>query len=131
MLDTNTCIYAMSAAAGFQPKLPLRDCVISIVVLGELEFGVLRSRRVDHNRDALDQWLAAVQVMDMNSEVARHYGRIRTNLAAVGALIGPNDLWIAAHAVSLGLPLITHNLREFARVQDLSVETWMQQPPRR
>ena len=125
MLDTDTCIYAMSRAAGFEPKLPLRDCVISVVVLGELEWGVQRSKRVERNRDALGQWLAAVQVMDMNSDVARHYGRLRANLAATGQLIGPNDLWIAAHALSLGLPLITHNLREFGQLQDLPVETWM------
>ena len=59
MLDTDTCIYAMSRAVGFEPKLPLQDCVISVVVFGELEWGVLRSERVERNRDALDQWLAA------------------------------------------------------------------------
>ena len=125
MLDTATCIYAMSRAEGFEPKLPLQDCVISVVVLGELEWGVLRSKRVERNRDALSEWLAAVQVMDMKLDVAGHYGRLRANLAAMGQLIGPNDLWIAAHALSLGLPLITHNLREFGRVQELAVETWM------
>ena len=62
MLDTDTCIYAMSAAAGFQPKLPLRDCAISVVVVGEVEYGVLRSQQVRRNRLALDHWLAAVQV---------------------------------------------------------------------
>ena len=125
MLDTDTCIYAMSRAVGFEPKLPLQDCVISVVVFGELEWGVLRSERVERNRDALYQWLAAVQVMDMNIDVARHYGRLRANLAAIGQLISLNDLWIAAHALSLGLPLISHNLREFGRVQELSVQTWM------
>ena len=40
-------------------------------------------------------------------------------------LVGPNDLWIAAHALARDVPLITHNLSEFRRVPDLSVETWM------
>ena len=126
MLDTDTCIYAMSAAEGFEPKLPLQDCAISVVVLGELELGMRRSRHVELNRAALDEWLTAVQVTDMNADVGRRYGRLRANLTAAGQLIGPNDLWIAAHALSLGLPLISHNLREFERVPGLTVETWMQ-----
>ena len=58
--------------------------------------------------------------------VARRYGRLRASLAQSGELIGPNDLWIAAHALSLGVPLITHNLRQFSRVPELTVNTWMQ-----
>ena len=77
MLDTDTCIYAMSAAEGFDPKRPLQDCAISVVVLGELESGVRRSRRVEHNRAALDEWLAAVQVIDLNADVGRRYGTLR------------------------------------------------------
>ena len=125
MLDTDTCIFAMSAAEGFEPKLPLQDCAISVVVLGELEWGVRRSQRVERNRAGMDGWLAAVQVTDMNADVGRHYGTLRARLAAAGQMIGPNDLWIAAHALSLELPLISHNLREFERVPGLAVETWM------
>ena len=73
----------------------------------------------------LDEWLAVVQGTAMNADVGRRYGRLRARLAAAGQLIGPNDLWIAAHARSLGLPLISHNLREFQRVPGLAVETWM------
>lgn len=126
MLDTDMCIYAMSAAPGFQPALPLRDCAISVVVLGELEFGVLRSQHVQRNRAALEHWLVAVQVLEINLDVGLCYGRIRATLTTSGELIGPNDLWIAAHALSLGVPLISNNLREFRRVPGLSVETWMQ-----
>ena len=126
MLDTDTCIYAMSAAAGFQPKLPLRDCAISVVVVGELEYGVLRSQQVRRNRLALDHWLAAVQVLEIDLDVGLRYGMIRAGLTTTGEVIGPNDLWIAAHALSVGVPLISHNLREFRRVPQLLVETWMQ-----
>ena len=125
MLDTDTCIYAMSAAEGFEPKLPLQDCAISVVVLGELEWGVQHSQRVQRNQVVLDEWLTAVQVTNMNADVGRRYGLLRAHLAAAGQMIGPNDLWIAAHALSLELPLISHNLREFERVPRLAVETWM------
>ena len=125
MLDTDTCIYIAKQAAGLEPRLPLGDCGISVVVLGELEWGVAWSRRTEENRNDLDDFLATVQVVHLDAEVARRYGRLRAHLRAVGKPIGPNDLWIAAHALARDVPLVTHNLAEFRRVPDLSVETWM------
>lgn len=125
MLDTDTCIFAMAKATGFRPRMLLRDCGISMVVLGELECGVRGSVKVKENRRALDHWLAAIQVLDVDADVARRYGQLRADFEAIGNLIGPNDLWIAAHALSLDVPLISNNLSEFRRVPGLSVETWM------
>ena len=73
--------------------------------------------------------LTAVQVVEIDVGVARRYGRIRADLAAVGQPIGPNDPWIAAHALALDLPLITHNIAEFGRIPELSIDTWMTPPP--
>ena len=125
MLDTDTCVYAMSHAAGFVPQTDLRECGISVVVLGELEWGVRRSTRVRENQASLQQWLAAIAVAQMDDEVARRYGQLRADLQRIGRPIGPNDLWVAAHALALGLPLITNNLSEFERVPGLLAETWM------
>lgn len=125
MLDTDTCIFAMSHAPGFVPKTNLRDCGISVVVLGELEWGVRRSTRVRENQASLQEWLAAVEVAQMDDEVARRYGQLRADLNRIGQPIGPNDLWVAAHALSLDVPLITNNLTEFARVPGLLSETWI------
>ena len=125
MLDTDTCIYARKRPAGFKPRLPLHDCGISVIVLGELERGVAQSRRFEENRAALCALLAAVQVVDLDAEVARRYGRLRAHLRSIGQPIGPNDLWIAAHALALDVPLVTHNLSEFRRVPGLSAESWL------
>ena len=125
MLDTDTCIYARKRPAGFKPRLPLHDCGISVIVLGELEWGVAQSQRFEENRAALSALLTALQVIDLDAEVARHYGRLRAQLRSIGRPIGPNDLWIAAHALALDVPLVTHNLSEFRRVPGLSVETWL------
>ena len=125
MLDTNICIYAMNRRRGFQARLPLEDCGVSIVVLGELEFGAHRSSRSAQSFASIRDFAASVQVVDMDAEVARQYGRLRAHLRASGRPIGPNDLWIAAHALARDVPLITHNVSEFRRVPGLSVETWM------
>jgi tRNA(fMet)-specific endonuclease VapC len=60
----------------------------------------------------------------MAVDVAKAYGTIRRDLAARGEVIGNNDLWIAAHAKSLGLTLVTNNESEFRRVDDLNIENW-------
>ena len=125
MLDTDTCIHARKRSPGFAPRLPLEHCGISVIVVGELEWGVSRSRRIEENRAALRDWLVSVQVVELDARVAQEYGRLRAHLRAIGRPIGPNDLWIAAHALARSVPLITHNLSEFGRVPGLSVDTWM------
>ena len=125
MLDTNTCIYAMKRVVGFDVRLPLHDCGISIVVLGELEWGAWLSDRMAQSFAAVRDFVAGVQVVELDADVARQYGQLRAHLRSIGQPIGPNDLWIAAHALTLDVPLITHNLAEFERVPGLTVETWL------
>jgi tRNA(fMet)-specific endonuclease VapC len=62
----------------------------------------------------------------MESPVEEHYADIRNTLERAGTSIGPNDLLIAAHARSLGLTLVTDNMREFSRVPGLPVENWLE-----
>ncbi|MBT6276457.1 MAG: PIN domain-containing protein [Chromatiales bacterium] len=126
MLDTNTCIAACNHTPGFRAQQPLRECVISVVVLGELEWGVSRSARKDENRATLNRLLNAVAVVGLGADTAREYGNIRAHLYSIGKPIGPNDLWIAAHARSMSLPLVTNNTREFARVPRLAIENWIE-----
>ena len=125
MLDTNTCIYAMKRVEGFKERLPLHNCGVSIIVLGELEWGAWLSDRMDQSLAAVRDFVGAVQVVDLDADVAREYGQLRAHLRSIGQPIGPNDLWIAAHALAHDVPLVTHNLSEFRRVPGLSVETWM------
>ena len=66
-----------------------------------------------------------MEVLDFGGEACSHYAKIRASLKASGAMIGANDLLIAAHARSLRLTLVTNNTREFGRVADLALENWM------
>ena len=94
-------------------------------MLGELEWGAWLSNRKDESFTSVRDFIAAVQVVDLDADVAREYGQLRAHLRSIGQPIGPNDLWIAAHALARDVPLVTHNLAEFRRVPGLSVETWM------
>jgi tRNA(fMet)-specific endonuclease VapC len=73
---------------------------------------------------ALAAFLPYVEAVDFSDDAALHYAEIRANLKKRGALIGANDLLIAAHARALGLTLVTNNTAEFERVDDLVIENW-------
>ncbi len=55
---------------------------------------------------------------------AEAYGELRVGLERRGTPIGAYDMLIAAHAISLGLTLVTNNEREFSRVRGLTIENW-------
>lgn len=97
---------------------------ISIIVTCEMRFGAIKSgsQRLAHRvKLVLDQ----IATFPMESPVEEHYAEIRDTLERTGTPIGPNDLLIAAHARSLGLTLVTDNVREFSRVPGLLVENWL------
>ena len=66
--------------------------------------------------------------LPFNDQAAEAYGRIRARLGTQGTPIGPNDLIIAATAIAHNVTLITHNTREFSRVDSLRIEDWVTTP---
>jgi tRNA(fMet)-specific endonuclease VapC len=96
----------------------------SVVVAGELRCGAEKSGSTKLS-GRVDLVLSALEVLPLEPPADRHYGDIRQRLARQGTLIGPNDLVIAAHARALDLTVVTANEREFSRVPDLRVESWL------
>ena len=94
-------------------------------VEAELWFGVSKSDRIEENRQRLLTLLSWLPSLPFSSEAAPHFGDIRAILARQGLPIGPYDLQIAAIARAHGLIVVTHNIREFARVPDLLLEDWL------
>jgi len=128
LLDTDICIYVLSRRhAGLlrrMDRLKHGEAVISVVCLGELMFGAVKSSTPDGARANLDALTSVASVLPLEQAVADHYADIRSALESKGRPIGGNDLWIAAHARSAGLTLVTNNEREFTRVSGLTVENW-------
>lgn len=96
----------------------------SIVVAAELRFGALKkgSKRLTRQLETI---LSALEILPMEEPVDRRYAEIRHHLQNTGTPIGPNDMLIAAHALSLGMTVVTANEREFSRVPGLAVENWL------
>jgi tRNA(fMet)-specific endonuclease VapC len=128
LLDTNICIYIRRErpqAVMEQFKiLPPGSTAISVITYGELAYGVRKSLDPHRAMMILEELIALIPVMPMAVDVAETYGAIRSDLAARGELIGNNDLWIAAHARSLKMILVTNNENEFQRVDGLTIENW-------
>lgn len=128
MLDTNICIDLIrDRPASLLERVAshaVGDIGISVVTLAELEYGVSKSSRPAKNREALEQFASPLEVAPFERQTTAVYGRLRSALEKKGQSIGSLDLLIAAHAVSLDVRLITHNVREFARVQGLRIEDW-------
>ena len=128
MLDTNVCIYLIkehppSVVERFASHA-VGDIGISVITLAELEYGVSKSSRPAKNREALDQFISPLEVSSFDRQATVAYGKLRATLEKKGQSIGSMDLLIAAHALSLGVRLITHNIREFGGVPGLRVEDW-------
>jgi tRNA(fMet)-specific endonuclease VapC len=128
MLDTDTSSYIMKRSHDTVLRrlqtVSIGVVCISVITKAELLFGVEVSPRREQDTAALTEYLRHVEVLDFPDEAASHYAQIRAVLRARGAMIGANDLFIAAHARSLALTLVTNNTGEFGRVADLKIENW-------
>jgi tRNA(fMet)-specific endonuclease VapC len=128
MLDTDISSFIMKrsndAVLRRLQTVAIGVIAISVITKSELLYGVEVSPRRQQDSVALSEYLRHVEVLDFPDEAASHYAYIRAALKASGAMIGANDLFIAAHARSLRLTLVTNNTGEFGRVPDLKVENW-------
>ncbi|MEH2267390.1 MAG: type II toxin-antitoxin system VapC family toxin [Nostoc sp.] len=130
LLDTNICIYLIKQKPQkvldkFQ-TLSISDVGISPITVAELEYGVAKSQQQEKNRIALMQFLLPLEIVEFNQASARIYGSIRSDLESKGLIIGAMDMLIASHALSLGVTLVTNNVREFSRIPTLLLENWVE-----
>lgn len=128
LLDTNIVSDVVRHPEGrVQQKIAVVSpvaVVTSIVVAAELRFGLER-RWSERLARRLDIVLSPMPVLPWAAGADLAYARIRADLERRGVTIGANDLFIAAHALSLGATLVTDNVREFGRVEGLVVENWL------
>jgi tRNA(fMet)-specific endonuclease VapC len=133
LLDTNLCIYiAKQKPPGGLARLQrLRpgDVGMSVITYLELVYGAWKSQRREENLERIRELELQVPVLAMDASTGRHYGQVRAELERKGAPIGAYDRLIAAHALSLGLTLVTNNVREFRRIAQLRVENWAEGQP--
>ena len=128
LLDTNICIYIRKkkperVSERFH-KLGSGEMAISVITYGELLYGANKSEQRARALATVHEFVRIVPALPLPESAAEAYGFIRAELERRGEMVGPNDLWIAAHALASGLTLVTNNEKEFRRVRGLKIQNW-------
>ena len=128
LLDTNVCISylnnPLSPVRFHLERLEPSSVFVCSVVKAELYFGVMYSQWPEKNREKMEAFLKPFGSFPFDDAAAKHYGEIRAKLSKAGKVIGPHDLQIAVIGLCQEAILVTHNTREFSRVEGLVVEDW-------
>jgi len=128
MLDTNIISDLIRNPAGkvarHIAKIGDQGLVVSIITAAELRYG---SAKAGSPRllKRIEEILFRIRPLPFDVPADSQYGGIRAELGAAGKPIGPNDFLIAAHALALGITLVTANTGEFSRIRSLKVENWL------
>ncbi|MBE9058434.1 type II toxin-antitoxin system VapC family toxin [Sphaerospermopsis sp. LEGE 08334] len=128
LLDTNVCIQYLNQRSEkiiqcFQDLSDI-DIVVCSMVKAELFYGAMRTNNPAKTLQKQQEFLGRFVSLYFDDQCALIYGKIHSKLAAKGTPIGNNDLHIAAIAMANNLTLVTHNIREFSRVDTLKLEDW-------
>ncbi len=127
LLDTNSCIiYLRGKNLALKRKLDFyhQEIAVCSVVKAELFYGSMKSADPDKNLRLQTAFLSQFISLPFDDVAANLFGIIRSQLESKGTPIGSYDLQIAAIALAHHLTLVTHNVREFSRVEGLPWEDW-------
>ena len=127
ILDTNTLIYFFKGIGQVSEKLlsqSPREIGIPSIVLFELEVGIAKSQSPKKRKKQLEEIISLIQIIPFSDREAKFTAKIRVDLEKKGTPIGPYDLLIGGTALSHQATLVTHNTKEFKRINQLKIEDW-------
>lgn len=127
LLDTNSCIiYLRGKNLALKERLEFyrQEVAVCSVVKAELFYGSMKSANPEKNLRLQSKFLAQFISFPFDDIAADLFGTIRSQLESKGTPIGSYDLQIASIALAHHLTLVTHNIREFSRVEGLQWEDW-------
>lgn len=128
LLDTNVIVRYLNRRSTLirerLQQVPVKDVFVCSVVKAELFYGANKSNNPAQTLLRQKDFLSEFISLDFEDKSAEVYGIIRANLEKKGTPVGSNDLQIAAIAMVNNLTLVTHNIREFERIEGLIYEDW-------
>ncbi len=128
LLDTNACIvYLRNYESGVRNKLesiPKWQIAVCSIVKAEMFYGSMKSQDLQKSLKEQNRFFKQFQSLPFDDDAALIFGDLRADLAKKGTPIGAYDLQIAAIALANNLTLITHNTKEFGRIEKLKTEDW-------
>ena len=127
LLDTNICIHFFKGKFNLIEKLEeveLKNCAISEITLAELVFGAENSLTPQKNRDIIEQFSGQVTILPIYDTI-NLYGKEKARLRKLGTMISDFDLLIGCTSVEKELIIVTENVREFERINNIRIENWI------
>ena len=127
VLDTNTLIYFFKGLGDVSKHMlaqPPSEIAIPTIVLFELEVGIAKSISPRKRKSQLQEFTELVKVLPFGIAESKSAAQIRVKLEKQGFPIGPYDVLIAATALTNNMILVTHNQKEFGRIEHLKIEDW-------
>lgn len=127
LLDTNICIHFFKGKFNLIEKLEeveLKNCAISEITLAELVFGAENSLTPHKNRDIIEQFSGQVTILPIYDTI-NLYGKEKARLRKLGTMISDFDLLIGCTSVEKELIIVTENVREFERINNIRIENWI------
>jgi tRNA(fMet)-specific endonuclease VapC len=127
MLDTNTLIYFFKGMGEVGENLftySPQDIFIPSIVIYELQVGIAKSNNPKKREKQLSTLLQQINIIEFGEQEAKASALIRASLEKKGIPIGPMDILIAGSAKAHNLTLVTHNTKEFIRVEGLMIKDW-------
>ncbi|SPE34281.1 conserved hypothetical protein [Candidatus Sulfopaludibacter sp. SbA6] len=112
-----------SLAPAYRAILAGRPLAVSLVTLAEIEYGMEAKNWGAARRDLMRRFLARFTPLLPDTETARVWARIKSGCEKKGRPITFADAWIAATALQLNIPLVTHNASDYGAVENLTVLT--------
>jgi tRNA(fMet)-specific endonuclease VapC len=127
LLDTNTVSFhireSSAALRRRMRRVEASQVALSVITEMELRYGLVRNPKL-RIADLVEEFLEGITILPLDSGAAGTYARVRAQLESKGQPIGPLDLMIGAHALSLNATLVTNNVKEFRRIRGLRVQDW-------
>ena len=127
LLDTNICIYFFKGQFGLIEKfnkIGFDKCAISEITLAELIYGAEKSQNVVKNSMIVDSFAEKIMILPI-FDALKIYGKEKSRLKTKGTIISDLDLFIGATAIANDLILVTRNVRELERMENIKIENWI------
>ena len=127
LLDTNILIYFFKGVGNVASKLlsiSPKEISISSITLFEIELGIAKSNSPEKRMKQLQDLCSVIEVIPFAEKESKVSATLRANLESKGTPIGPYDNLIAGTVLANNKILITNNVKEFSRIEDLILENW-------
>ena len=128
LLDTNICIHFFRGSFNLADKIEkvgLNNCAISEITLAELVFGAENSKFPEKNYNLIETFSEQVVILPILGAIS-HYGKQKVKLRKKGKMISDFDLLIGTTAIANNLIMVTENLKEFNRIENIVIENWVE-----